>query len=506
MEWVDYPLFEYEKALGAREVETLQGSISGDPRQVSGDVLRARATFLRTVEADGGLVLPTIQSEVESSHRQLRRRPTRRQSTRFLVHGLHEYKGKFNPQMARSLINVVDSSATSLIDPFCGSGTALIEGLRLGLSVGGVDKNPLAAWMAKVKVRTLRASGDPSLAVLFREVAYQVTERMRTAQERGTATTPPHVTAEDDEYLRRWFPEPVLAALWAALAVADREPDDICADVLRITVSNIVRTVSWQLPEDLRVRRRPSDWTPPDVAAVFAKAVSANAVALEEVGCASAIDRSLGSVVTQGSSQEPNVLRSVAAEGRRLILTSPPYATALPYIDTDRLSLILLGLAHADEIRSLERDLTGSREWTTRIQREWDQARIDNRDGMPSEVLDLVQRIVASNERDGAGFRRAAVPSLLYRYFSDMGKTLAAIGTILRPGERAVFVVGSNRTGRDESAVSIPTPELVGAVAKTRGYALDEIIPLETWPRYGMHAVNAVNEERAVILTRLDDD
>ena len=39
------------------------------------------------------------------------------------------------------------------------------------------------------------------------------------------------------------------------------------------------------------------------------------------------------------------------SKGRRLIVTSPPYATALPYIDTDRLSIMALGLATPSQTR-----------------------------------------------------------------------------------------------------------------------------------------------------------
>lgn len=501
MEWVDYPLFAYEKALGAREVENLSQFVgsTGTPIQ---EALRSRATFLRAVPTDGGDPRPTVQSEVEDKHRELRGRVSKRQSTRFLVHGLHEYKGKFNPQMARSLVNVVDPTATALLDPFCGSGTSLVEGLRLGLSVGGIDRNPLAAWMAEVKVRALRRSGDPSLARRFRAVTSEVATQMARAQTSGVARTPVSVDEADDAYLRQWFSEEVLAALWLALDTAAQEPDDVCADVLRLTVSNMVRAVSWQLPEDLRVRRRPQGWTPPDVSEVFSRLASANTLALEEVGVAEPIESRLRSSVLLGSSQDRALVRTAAPEGRRLVVTSPPYATALPYIDTDRLSLVLLGLAKSGDIRMLERELTGSREWTVTIQREWDRARVDNRDDLPPAVTDLVARISDVNHRQGAGFRRAAVPSLLYRYFSDMGRTLDALGSVLRAGEKVVLVVGSNRTGKGPDAITIPTPELIGEVGASRDYVLQEVIPLETWPRYGMHASNAVNEERAVVLVR----
>ncbi len=42
-------------------------------------------------------------------------------------------------------------------------------------------------------------------------------------------------------------------------------------------------------------------------------------------------------------------------------ITSPPYATALPYIDTQRLSLIWLGFASPKEVKVLENNLIGSR-------------------------------------------------------------------------------------------------------------------------------------------------
>src|SRR5207237_5903274 len=56
-------------------------------------------------------------------------------------------------------------------------------------------------------------------------------------------------------------------------------------------------------------------------------------------------------------------------EGRRgfvdAAITSPPYATALPYVDTQRLSLCLLGLIGSDQIMTTERTLIGGREITS---------------------------------------------------------------------------------------------------------------------------------------------
>ena len=57
--------------------------------------------------------------------------PQRRQSTRYSTHGVHEYKGKFNPQIVRHLINRSEVRPGGFIfDPFCGSGTVLAEAVH----------------------------------------------------------------------------------------------------------------------------------------------------------------------------------------------------------------------------------------------------------------------------------------------------------------------------------------------------------------------------------------
>jgi hypothetical protein len=72
----------------------------------------------------------------------------------------------------------------------------------------------------------------------------------------------------------------------------------------------------------------------------------------------------------------------------------------------------------------------------------------------------------------------------------------------MQPGERAVLVVGRNRTGPKGSQFIINTPEILADLAARRGFKLSDMISLETWPRYGMHANNGVNAELAVVIER----
>ena len=114
----------------------------------------------------------------------------------------------------------------------------------------------------------------------------------------------------------------------------------------------------------------------------------------------------------------------------------------------------------------------------------------------------LLAAIQAANIKGNAGFRRAALPGLLYRYFVAMRDDFSSWGRQLRPGQRAVVVVGRNRTGEQGQQITIDTPRLLADCAAQVQLANPMTIPLETWPRYGMHAANAVNAEDAVVLER----
>lgn len=493
VEMAQYGMFEYEKMLAARELEALTGTARANVN--AAELIRERSTYFRTVSD-----VPTAQALTEMNHHSGRgSRPTR-QATRYLVHGLHEYKGKFNPQTARALINTIDPEATAVMDPFCGSGTTLIEGMRLGLSATGIDQNPLAAWISRIKVQTLVLAGDRNLVRRFDTLAERLTDVVQSTQQGGRIVTPTNVNDEDDDYLRHWFPESVLAALWGGIQVC-RETDDPLADVALLCISNIVRQVSWQLPEDLRVRRRPTGWEPPPVVGLLTEALARARLALVETAGAPRLDSVPTAVVQLGSSRDAALVERAWSEGRRLVVTSPPYATALPYIDTDRLSIVLLGLGAAVEIRRLEQELTGSREWPTREAHAWRDAMTQNTVGLPDDILKVLERIEKNNRVTEAGFRRRAVPALLYRYFAHMGETLEALARTMDSGEKVVMVVGSNRTGHGDRQIEVRTPDLLGQLSKSRGFAYSERIPLETFARFGMHSKNAVNAEDAVVMT-----
>ena len=76
-----------------------------------------------------------------------------RRVLRYGSHGIHEYRGKFFPQLVRALINIGEVPEGGIVaDPMCGSGTTILEAALSGRMGIGIDANPLSALLSEVKV------------------------------------------------------------------------------------------------------------------------------------------------------------------------------------------------------------------------------------------------------------------------------------------------------------------------------------------------------------------
>jgi hypothetical protein len=198
-----------------------------------------------------------------------------------------------------------------------------------------------------------------------------------------------------------------------------------------------------------------------------------------------------------------NLLRKHHATQFDAAICSPPYATALPYIDTQRLSLAMLGLVPASTLRQVERDLIGNREIGDRQRKDLESGILANTAHLPAEVASFCQMLLklAESSRDH-GFRRRNVPGLVYKYFVDMAQVFASVGELIQEGGRFVLLVGRNKTTLKGKLVEIDTPTLLASVAVTKGWVVDETLRLDTYKRFDLHRANSITHETLLILRR----
>ena len=72
-------------------------------------------------------------------------------NTTYLTHGVHPYPAKFIPHIPHHFIRTYTQEGDLILDPFCGSGTTLVEAVLLGRHAVGCDINPLSKLLCHVK-------------------------------------------------------------------------------------------------------------------------------------------------------------------------------------------------------------------------------------------------------------------------------------------------------------------------------------------------------------------
>lgn len=87
-----------------------------------------------------------------------------------LTHQFYRYPARFSPEFARSVIDTFSNPGETVLDPFMGGGTTIVEGLTLGRKVVGIDVNSLAVLIARVKSTPLSLSELSYIRRLINEI------------------------------------------------------------------------------------------------------------------------------------------------------------------------------------------------------------------------------------------------------------------------------------------------------------------------------------------------
>lgn len=77
-------------------------------------------------------------------------------STQKHTHGIHLYPARMHPEIARRVISKYSNSGDVVFDPFMGSGGVLLESILNGNNATGLDINPLAVLISKVKTTVFK--------------------------------------------------------------------------------------------------------------------------------------------------------------------------------------------------------------------------------------------------------------------------------------------------------------------------------------------------------------
>ena len=227
------------------------------------------------------------------------------------LHSIHPYPAKFIPQVPRHLIELFHPVVRGpVLDPFCGSGTTLVECQAQGIPSFGIDLNPVAALVSKVKI-------DPP----DREIA-TVASRLVEMAAASTNGTRPNIPRLD-----HWFTAGGTTALTKLTRELAELSDRRVRNALRVALSRIIVRVSRQ-DSDTRYAAVDRSIEESDVYALFID----SARTLDD-----AFRMSYGDMFRKGAASgvlTKDILAVKPADLPHkfgLIITSPPYPNAYEY-------------------------------------------------------------------------------------------------------------------------------------------------------------------------------
>lgn len=424
---------------------------------------------------------------------------TTRKDPKYATHGLHAYKGKFYPQLAKSLLNTSGVECGSrVLDPYCGSGTVPLECLLNGYQAFGFDMNPLAAKIAKAKSGILLRDQE-----LIELSAASIIDTLKI----GTGSDELDQFPEDVHgELLSWFPKPVLCKLNAILTRIRLLGDETLIDYFEVVLSSIIRDVSQQEPSDLRIRRRKEPLSDAPVFELFSERLAAQMLRLQKYRSVQARQpgRRYLPKVEEGDSRNSECFQKAGVGNASIdcVVTSPPYATALPYIDTDRLSILALMGTPSSERAVVESSLTGSREIKRKERLAFEDELEEGSVGLPKHVVATLKSILVGNRGTDAGFRRQNMPALLSRYFTDIQQTLAQVHRVMKQGAKAYYVVGDSRTKVGDDWFAIPTCQHTREIAADVGFNVHPSVSIDVTTERMLHLKNAITENDILVLEK----
>ena len=292
-----------------------------------GRVSPKSANVARTQDA----LYSEIDLELSWSEREL---PERERTKH--VHRLHPYLGKFVPQLVEALLARYVPAGGSVLDPFAGSGTTLVQSLESGYDATGVDVAAFNCLLMRVKTARYNEF------VLESEVRDALG---RLGHVRGHSP--------DNGYIGQWFAPQAAAELLAFRSlIAGYEH----ADVLRVVLARAARSARLTTHFDLDFPRAPQrepywchkhkrECRPVDRAEHFIRRYALDTLARIK---AFARVRARGgeAAVLHGDARELALAGPFDA-----VVTSPPYPGLIDYHEQHRYAYELLGL---DDRRELE--------------------------------------------------------------------------------------------------------------------------------------------------------
>jgi DNA modification methylase len=376
-------------------------------------------------------------------------RNTSRTETTSFSHSYHRYPAKFIPNIVEKLLHDFTSNGDLVLDPFGGCGTTLVESKRLGRKSIGYDINPVAKFIAEVKVQAI----NPDL--LNAELS-QIVKKLSSDKKLSVCR---HLK---NDRLLYWFDEEVMMEL-----------DYLYAQILKVKNNKIKKFFLCAFSHNLKNSSRwlmksikPTIDQNKKISPVFESflrhlksMVKKNTVFYEEL--ASKGNLRTSAIMQLHDSSKKFRLNDSSVD---LIVTSPPYVTSYEYADLHQLTLLWFGgdkknfkkwNKHSSDFSEFRKNFIGTSFKHEQV------GEIGSKTGLKIiESLNLINKALTQD---------------VANYFIDMKLSFVEMFRVLKPGKCACIVIGNTQL----KGVDILNAEVAVEQMEGVGFKTHEIIKRE---------------------------
>ena len=406
-------------------------------------------------------------------------------------HEWYRFVLSFPPHLVRRYLSEFELGVESrVLDPFCGTGTTLVEAKLRGFAGVGLEANAFPFFASSVKVDWSLNPDDlldaawgvaDEAKVCLRQQGIDDTQTIGNPRDVELRTLDP--AAERLLIANSISPFPLHKTLVLLECLKSHEGERYYGHALLALGKALVSSISnLRFGPEVGVGKQKPDvpviasWLN-EITCIVEDLRTVQGMAFPEIFVRCADARTVAKVL------EPLSIDAV--------ITSPPYPNEKDYTRTTRLESVLLGFYNdRAELRHLKQGLVRSN--TRNIYKADDDDRwVQNISEIQNLADEIEQRRIALGKT--SGFERLYA-RLTRLYFGGMAKHLAGLRSVLRPGARLAYVVGDQAS---YFRVMIRTGQLLALVAKQEGYEVERIDLFRT--RFATATKQDLREEVVVL-------
>ncbi|MCC6842795.1 MAG: hypothetical protein IT264_06915 [Saprospiraceae bacterium] len=373
------------------------------------------------------------------------------------THGFHKYPAKFIPHIPKWAITkyLNGNKDKNILDPFCGSGTTLVEGVLAGYNSIGIDIDPLSAMISKVKTTRLDEKE-------LKNISEWLVKELNT-KKKG-------IFKPDCETIEHWFTKDAISKLSIIRTLINQIPEKFgdnkkvkdIQDLLLICFSSIIRKVSNADDESQKTYVSHTKIKEPK---------EVNSLFISQLDLF--VDRAIKFAATTSSKTKSKIIVSSSADslekklnGKKidLAITSPPYIKAIDYIYNQMVELFWIGDLFQMQTQTKQNEKKTHYIGNKQI------SKVEFKNYTPYNTIISIEKLDEKlkevydiDKKNGHKHSYVA-----FKYFAEMEKHFLEMSKCLTTGTHYVLVVGDSNV----SDVFFDTASFLIEIAERNGFRI----------------------------------